>query len=115
MDEKKRARLEAKGWKIGTVAEFLELTPEESTVIEMRLKLSRYLSQQRKKVGMTQARLARMIGSSQPRIAKVEAGDSTVSLDLLMRAALAAGATPQELGQVISEVGQSISPVNSTA
>jgi DNA-binding XRE family transcriptional regulator len=115
MDETKRARLEAKGWKVGTVAEFLDLTPEVSSVIEVRLTLSRYLSRQRKKAGITQARLAKMIGSSQPRIARVEAGDSTVSLDLLMRAALAAGATPQDLGRVIYEVGQSTSPVNSTA
>lgn len=82
---------------------------------EAQLSLSRYLLNQRKKVEMTQARLAKLIGSSQPRIAKVESGDETVSLELLMRAALATGATPQDLGQVISEVRQSIAPGNSTA
>jgi DNA-binding XRE family transcriptional regulator len=115
MEEAKRARLEAKGWKVGTVAEFLDLTPEEATVIEMRLNLSRFLLKQRKKIGMTQAELAKLIGSSQPRIAMVESGDETVSLELLMRAALATGATPQDLGQVISEVGQSIAPGSLTA
>jgi DNA-binding XRE family transcriptional regulator len=115
VDETKRARLEAKGWKVGTVAEFLELTPEEVALTEIRLTLSRYLLEQRKKAGMTQARLAKLIGSSQPRIAKVEAGDGTVSLDLLMRAVLATGATPHDLGQLISEVGLSIAPANASA
>jgi DNA-binding XRE family transcriptional regulator len=105
MNEAKRARLEAKGWKIGTVQEFLELTPEEATVIDMRLTLSRYLTERRKQVGMTQARLAKLIGSSQPRIARVEAGDNAVSFELLMRAVLATGATPEDLGRVIAKVG----------
>ncbi len=104
MNEAKRARLEAKGWKVGTVQEFLELTPEESTMIDMRLTLSRYLAERRKEVRMTQARLAKLIGSSQPRIAKVEAGEE-VSLELLMRAVLATGATTEDLGAVIAKVG----------
>ena len=104
MNEDKRARLEARGWKVGTVQEFLELTPEESTVIEMRLTLSRYLAERRKAAKMTQARLAKLIGSSQPRIARVEAGEE-VSLELLMRAVLATGATTEDLGAVIAKVG----------
>jgi hypothetical protein len=40
MDPNKRARLEAHGWKVGTVAEFLDLTPEETALIEMKLALS---------------------------------------------------------------------------
>ena len=34
MDLAKRQRLEAAGWKIGTVAEFLELTPVESEIVK---------------------------------------------------------------------------------
>ena len=41
MDEEKKKRLEAKGWKVGTVAEFLELTPEEAMLFEIKLALSR--------------------------------------------------------------------------
>ena len=41
MDEEKKKRLEAKGWKVGTVAEFLELTPEEAMLVEIKLALSR--------------------------------------------------------------------------
>lgn len=36
----KRSRLEAKGWRVGTVEEFLGLTPEEAALVEIRLKLA---------------------------------------------------------------------------
>ncbi len=104
MEQLKKERLEAKGWKLGTVSEFLELTPEENALIEIKLALSRSLKQRRQQV-MTQAELAGKIQSSQPRIAKAENGDASVSIELLIRAMLATGATPKEIGQVIAEVG----------
>lgn len=104
MDRAKRERLESKGWKIGTVTDFLELTPEETVFVEIKLALSRSLKQRRQKL-MTQTELASKIGSSQPRIAKAENGDATVSIELLIRAMLATGATPQDIGQVIASVG----------
>jgi DNA-binding XRE family transcriptional regulator len=104
MDQLKKERLEAKGWKVGTVSEFLELTPEENALIEIKLALSRSLKQRRQQL-MTQAELAGKIQSSQPRIAKAENGDASVSIELLIRAMLATGATPKEIGQVIAEVG----------
>ncbi|MEB3179183.1 MAG: helix-turn-helix transcriptional regulator [Nostocaceae cyanobacterium] len=104
MDQIKKERLEAKGWKVGTASEFLELTPEENTLIEIKLALSRSLKQRRQKL-MTQAELALKIQSSQPRIAKAENGDASVSIELLIRAMLATGATLQEIGQVIAETG----------
>jgi hypothetical protein len=39
MDKDKQAKLASKGWKIGTVNEFLDLTPAEATYIELRLAL----------------------------------------------------------------------------
>ncbi len=102
MDKAKRERLEAKGWKVGTVAEFLELTPEESALVEIKLALSRKLRQRRQEQ-MTQAELAAKIHSSQPRIAKAENGDRSVSIELLLRAILATGATPQDIGDTISD------------
>ncbi len=105
MDKTKRKRLAAKGWKVGTVAEFLELTPQESALIEIKLALSRTLKQRRAKQ-MTQAELARRIRSSQPRVAKVEGGSNSVSLDLLVRAMLATGATPREIGKAIAAAGE---------
>ena len=51
---------------------------------------------------MTQLTLARAVGSSQSRIAKMEAGDPTVSIDLLIKALLALGASIRELGKIIA-------------
>lgn len=102
MNKRKRTRLEAKGWKVGTVTEFLKLTPEESALVEIKLALSRDLKQ-RRAAQMTQAELAKKMDSSQPRIAKAEQGDRSVSLDLLIRAMLATGATPGDIGKAIAE------------
>lgn len=104
MDKLKKERLEARGWKVGTASDFLELTPEESALIEIKLALSRTLKARRQQV-MTQVELAEKIHSSQPRIAKAENGDSSVSIELLIRAILATGATPQEIGKAIAEAG----------
>ncbi len=101
MDKSKRERLASKGWKVGTVAEFLELTPEDVALIEIKLALSRNL-RQRREARMTQAELAGKIGSSQPRVARAEVGHGSVSLELLVRAMLATGATPEEIGTAIA-------------
>jgi len=103
MNEAKRERLKAKGWKVGTAAEFLELTPEESAMVEIKLALSKSLRTRREKQ-MTQIQLAEKIQSSQPRIAKAEGGGRSVSIELLMRAMLATGATPKDIGKVIANV-----------
>ena len=104
MDQSKRERLESKGWKVGTVSEFLELTPEETMLVEIKLALSRSLKERLQRF-MTQGELATRISSGQPRIANAENGDASVSLDLLLRAILATGATPQDIAQVIANVG----------
>lgn len=104
MEAAKKKYLVEKGWKIGTVADFLDLTPEETAIIEIKLALSRYLKDRRQK-SMTQTELADKLNSSQPRIAKAENGDATVSIELLIRAILATGATPQEIGQIIAQIG----------
>lgn len=104
MEPAKKERLESKGWKIGTVSDFLELTPEETLFVEIKLALSRSLKDRRQKT-MTQVELASKIGSSQPRIAKAENGDDSVSIELLIRAMLATGATPKDIGQIIASVG----------
>lgn len=104
MDQSKRERLESKGWKVGTVSDFLELTSEEAMLVEIRLALSRSLKERRQEL-MTQSDLASKISSSQPRIANAENGDTSVSIDLLLRAILATGATPQDIGRIIASVG----------
>jgi predicted XRE-type DNA-binding protein len=101
MNKDKRKKLEAKGWKVGSAAEFLDLTPEESTYINLKLKLAQGLSLHRKKQQLTQMQLARRIKSSQSRVAKMEAGDPSVSLDLLIKSLLALGSSPTELARLI--------------
>jgi DNA-binding XRE family transcriptional regulator len=101
LDKAKRKRLEASGWRVGKVAEFLGLTPEESALIEIKLALARRLRERRQK-RMTQAQLAEKIQSSQSRVAKAETGDSSVSLELLVRAMLATGASQKEIAKAIA-------------
>ena len=98
----KRKSLEAKGWKVGGAKDFLELTDGEAAYIELRLKLAQGLRAKRSAKGLSQTELAKAVRSSQSRVAKMEAGDPTVSLDLLVRSLLALGASDRELGQIIS-------------
>ncbi len=102
----KRKRLESAGWRFGTVAEFLGLDAAEEALVELHVALARALKERRAKVGMTQVELARKIGSSQSRVAKMEAADASVSLDLTIRSLLALGVGTRELGRVIAGAGQ---------
>jgi DNA-binding XRE family transcriptional regulator len=101
MDTKKRKRLEANGWSVSDVASFLKLTPEDGALVEMRLALSRALRERRVEAGLTQTALAKQLGSSQSRLAKLEAGDPSVSLELLIRALLAVGASRKEVARAL--------------
>ena len=102
MDRAKRKRLESKGWKVGDAAEFLSLSPEETAYVELKLSFSQNLKVRREEKRLTQAQLAKMISSSQSRVAKMEAGDPSVSLDLLVRSLLALGISKRELARAIS-------------
>ena len=102
MDEIKRQRLEAAGWKIGSAEEFLELSPEEAALVELKLALSRRLKEMRREHRLSQAELAMRINSSQSRVAKMEAGDPTVSTDLLIRGLLSTGATCKDIADTIA-------------
>ena len=101
MRRAKRERLEKKGWKVGSVDEFLDLTPEESAYIEMKVRLSEQLRQRRQRKRLSQVEFAKLIKSSQSRVAKMEGGDPSVSLDLLIRSLLALGASRRDLGKLI--------------
>ena len=102
MKQSKRARLESKGWKVGSADEFLGLSAEESAYIEMKLALSEKLKERRQRKRMTQAELAKLVSSSQSRVAKMESGDPSVSIDLLVKSLLALGVSKKELGRSIS-------------
>ena len=101
MRESRRRRLEAKGWAVGTTTEFLDLTPADEAYIELRLRLADGLRARRQKKRLTQTAFAKAIRSSQ-RVAKMELGDPTVSLDLLITSLLALGASRTDLAALIS-------------
>ncbi len=103
MHKAKRERLEKKGWKVGSTEEFLGLSPEEAAYIDLKLRFGQTLRWQREKDHLTQVELARRINSSQSRVAKMEGGDPSVSLDLLIRSLLALGASHQDLARTISK------------
>ncbi|NJM10650.1 MAG: helix-turn-helix domain-containing protein [Synechococcaceae cyanobacterium SM1_2_3] len=102
MNESKRKRLAEKGWKVGSAEEFLQLSADEAAYVELKLRLSDSLRIQRQQRNMTQVQLARLVKSSQSRIAKMESGDSSVSLDLLIRSLLALGASNQDIASIIN-------------
>ncbi|MEX2515621.1 MAG: helix-turn-helix transcriptional regulator [Gammaproteobacteria bacterium] len=102
MQKSKRNKLEAAGWKVGNADEFLGLTTDESAFIEMKLALSHSLRQRRRKNKLSQVELAKMVHSSQSRIAKMEAGDPSVSIDLIMKSLLALGASPKDVAKAIT-------------
>jgi ribosome-binding protein aMBF1 (putative translation factor) len=101
MKKNKRARLEAHGWRVGNAADFLELSAEESALVETKLALSESVRERRSKQSLSQAELARRLKSSQSRVAKIEGADPTVSTDLLLRALFALGATPNDVASAI--------------
>jgi predicted transcriptional regulator len=100
--DEKRRRLEAMGWKVGTAQEFLRLTAEEAAYVELKVRLAMGLREWRRRRNLTQAGLAKRLQSSQSRIAKMEAGDPSVSLDLLIRSLLILGASRRELSRIMS-------------
>ena len=102
MDTTKRKRLQRAGWRVGTAREFLGLSAAETELVEMRVALAAGLKQRRQRSKLTQTALAKRLKSSQSRIAKMEAGDPTVSLDLLIRAHLTLGAKRAEIGRALS-------------
>jgi DNA-binding XRE family transcriptional regulator len=101
MRERKAARLRELGWRTGSAADFLGLSPEEAAYVEVKLRLAEGLRRRRAEQDLTQAALAEAVGSSQSRVAKMERADATVSLDLLIRALLSLGATRRDLARMI--------------
>ncbi len=77
-------------------------TEKERAYTELRLALATGLRDRRRMMRMTQVELARLMKSSQSRVAKMEAGDPTVSLDLIIRCLLALGASNMELARVMA-------------
>ncbi len=99
----KKKRLEAAGWSVGDAADFLQLSPEEKRYVEMKVKLAEAIRDQRRTRKWTQTQLANRIASSQSRVAKIEAGDPSVSLDLVFRSLFALGNTQKDVAKIIQK------------
>lgn len=104
MKRSKKKVLKENGWRVGTSADFLALSAQEAAVLELKLALAKDLRQRRQSKQLTQLQLAQMLRSSQSRVAKMEAGDPTVSFDLLLRCLLSLGASPKQLARVIASM-----------
>ena len=102
MDRKKQKRLEAAGWRVGSATEFLGLSAAEEQLVAMKMALSTRLKKARERSRITQTDLAKRMGSSQSRVAKMEAGDPGVSLDLLVQGLLAVGASRREIAAALA-------------
>lgn len=88
-----------KGWSEGTVAEFLQLTPEEEAIVEMRVRISRAVREKRDKLGISQRELAKRMGTKQPHVSEIENGVAT--LETMIRAYLALGGNAKQVGGMI--------------
>ena len=68
----------------------------------MKFSLSRSLKERRTKKRLSQVALAKLLESSQSRVAKMEAGDASVSIDLLIKSLLVLGASQKDVAKALS-------------
>lgn len=108
MDQRKRRKIERAGWRVGSPAEFLHLSPEEAILVEMRLNLSRALRARRIALRLSQVALAKRLGSNQSRIAKMEAADPSVSIDLMLRGLFVLGASSGDVAKALQHRGATV-------
>jgi predicted XRE-type DNA-binding protein len=104
MERNKAKRLQAQGWQMGSAADFLGMSAQETALMETKLALGNALKCWRQRQHLSQQALAQQLGSSQSRVAKMEAGDPSVSLDLLFKSLYSAGATHKDVAKAILQV-----------
>jgi transcriptional regulator with XRE-family HTH domain len=98
MKSAKKKKLEAAGWKVGSVSEFLGLNSAEQILVNMKISLALRVKAMRQQKKLTQSKLATLVGSSQSRVAKIERADPSVSMDLMVRSLVVMGATSEQVG-----------------
>jgi len=101
----KLERLRASGWTVGGADDFLQLSDEERRLVDIKVSLISAVKKSRLKRKLSQVDLAQRMGSSQSRIAKIEAGDPSISLDLIVRALIASGATTRDISAAFTAIG----------
>jgi DNA-binding XRE family transcriptional regulator len=103
MEKTKKNKLESKGWTVGDIDGFLGLDEAEMAIVEMKVALAKALVEKRKRSNVTQVNMAKIIGSSQSRVAKIEKADSSVSLELMIKSFLSLGATKKDIVRVFAK------------
>ena len=93
MTKEKIKKLEAMGFKVTTTKDWLRLSVEEEKVIEMRVALAAELEKMRKEAGLTQAQLAKKLGTKQSGVARMINNPDTATIDNLIKAMVAMGAS----------------------
>ena len=101
MEKRRRDRLRKDGWENSAVSEVLSVSPDEEALVEARIALTRRIRQVREARGLTQIQVAKLIGSSQSRVAKMEAADRSVSIDMMMRTLFRLGQSPKQVGRAL--------------
>jgi len=98
MDTAKRRALEAAGWQVSS-GDFLGLADDELALMELKLALGQAVKERRLRARMTRGDVAVRIDSGPACVDSMEAGDSSVSIDLFVYTLLALGATRRELAR----------------
>ena len=101
MRNDKRRRLERAGWAVGDAGDFLGLSADERRFVDVKLALADGLRRRREQLGLTQTQVAERFGSSQSRVAKMEAAHRTVSTDLLLKSLFRLGASPKDVARLL--------------
>lgn len=106
MRAEKRRQLERAGWAVGDAGDFLGLTADERRFVDVKLALADGLRRRRERLKLTQSDLAERLGSSQSRVAKMEAAHRTVSTDLLLKSLFRLGANPSDIARLLTTKGR---------
>ena len=91
MTETKKKMLGANGYKVIDSAEWLGISREEAQIVDMRVALAQELERVRKAKGITQAELAKRVGTKQSGVARMLNNPDTSTMDNLIKALIALG------------------------
>ena len=97
MTKEKIKKLESMGFKVTTTRDWLQLSVEDEKVVEMRVALAAELEKMRKEAGLTQAQLAKKLGTRQSGVARMINNPDTVTIDNLIKAMVSMGASDSRI------------------
>ena len=101
INTKKKKALESAGYKVTDAAEWLELSPEEEVIVNMRVNFAMEIERVCKERGITQQALAEKIGTRQSGVARMLNNPSKVTIDSLIKTLLALGTTSKRIAALI--------------